>query len=140
MSTNPFSPHTSNLFASRGCDVDAAMMYARQLLDNINPEDRAAATTALMVVINTANNAFAQAQGPGPEKIAVMELIGQIVDDRISKALDSLDDRMDEWARNSLTFDEVVDGRVEKWMEDNVDFEDAVKEAIDNVDLVVRIR
>lgn len=140
MSTNPFSPHTSNLFASRGCDVDAAMMYARQLLDNINPEDRGAATTALMVVINTASNAFAQAQGPGPEKIAVMELIGQIVDDRIRKALDSLDDRMDEWARNSLTFDEVVDDRVEKWMDDNVDFEDAVKEAINDLDLVVRIR
>lgn len=140
MSTNPFSPHTSNLFASRGCDVDAAMMYARQLLDNINPEDRGAATTALMVVINTASNAFAQAQGPGPEKIAVMELIGQIVDDRISKALDSLDDRIDEWVNNSLSFEDACDNRVESWIENNLDLSKQVEEAINDLDLVVRIR
>lgn len=140
MSTNPFTKHVNHLFASRGCDVDAAIEYSTGLLETLPREHHVAVMTALMVVINTANNAFAQAQGPGPEKVAVMELVGQIVDDRIRKALDSFDDRMDEWARNSLTFDEVVDGRVEKWMDDNVDFEDAVKEAIDNVDLVVRIR
>lgn len=140
MSTNPFTKHVNHLFASRGCDVDAAIEYSTGLLETLPREHHVAVMTALMVVINTASNAFAQAQGPGPEKIAVMELIGQIVDDRISKALDSLDDRMDEWVNNSTLFEDACDNRVESWIENNLDLSKQVEEAINELHLVVRIR
>ena len=107
MSTNPFSPHTSNLFASRGCDLDAAMTYARELIDNINAVDRAAATTAIMVVINTAANAFEQARGPSPEKLAVEEMIRAFItrelDNQTDKMLETVNDAIREWNSENLT-------------------------------------
>ena len=141
MSTNnPFAHHTNNLFASRGCDIDAAIAYANEMITALPVDQHIHATTALMVVINTASNAFAQAQGPGPEKIAVMELVGQIVDDRIREALDSLDDRIDEWVNNSMSFEDACDNRVERWIENNLDLSKQVEEAINDLDLVVRVR
>ena len=74
MSTNnPFRKHTNSLFASRGCDIDEALSYAQDLIRGM-PNGGADALTAMMVVINTAANAFDQAQGPSPEKLAVLEL------------------------------------------------------------------
>ena len=156
MSTNPFSIHTSNLFASRGCDLDAAMTYARELIDNINAVDRAAATTAIMVVINTAANAWTQSQGPSPaQEIAaawVRDLVAQEIEkhaqgmqdkvgDLVSEWLDeNLDGKADEWARNSLSFDDLVDDRVERWINNNLDLDDQVRETINDLDLVVRVR
>lgn len=107
MSTNPFSPHTSNLFASRGCDLDAAMTYARELIDNISPADRTAATTAIMVVINTAANAWTQSQGPSPEKLAVEDMIRAFVtrelDNQTDKMLEAINDAIREWNSENLT-------------------------------------
>lgn len=107
MSTNPFSPHTSNLFASRGCDLDAAMTYARELIDNISPADRTAATTAIMVVINTAANAFEQARGPSPEKLAVEDMIRAFVtrelDNQTDRMLEAVNDAIREWNSENLT-------------------------------------
>ena len=157
MSTNnPFAHHTSNLFASRGCDLDAAMMYARELLDNINPDDRTAATTAVMVVINTAANAWTQSQGPSPaEEIAaawVRDLVAQEIDkhaqglqDKVSETVsewldDHLDDKVDQWVQNSLTFEDQCDYRVERWIENNLDLSDKISDTINDLDLVVRVR
>lgn len=148
---NPFAKHTSSLFASKGCDLDAAMMYARELLDNINPEDRAAATTALMVVINTASTAWTQSQGPSPEKLAVMDLIKSMVGEHLDAWVsNNLDDKMDEWAQNSLTFEDSCDSRIERWIENNLDVSSQVEDylndnlnledKINDLDLVVRVR
>ena len=187
MSTNnPFRRHANNLFASKGCDVDAAMDYASEVLFALTA-DKAAAMTALMVVVNTAANAFDQARGPSPEKLAIIELIdsrinehllreGDIhqtisdwfdahvdIDDRISAWLsENLDGRMDDWAGGSMSFDGACDNRISNWMSDNFDITDYnvdaididekvtdwmneyleshIGEAINNMDLVVRIR
>ena len=163
MSTNnPFAKHTSNLFASRGCDIDAAIMYARELLDNIGPEDRTAATTALMVVVNTAANAFDQARGPSPEKLAILDLIRNQIDNWASS---HLDDHIEGWIDNNLQAAH-INPHIEAWADDNLDISDKVQEyindnldiensilewmnenleshisdAIDNIDLVVRTR
>lgn len=154
MSTNnPFTPHTSNMFGSRGCDLNAAMMYARELLDNINPEDRPAATTALMVVINTAANAFDQARGPSPERIALMELVDErlqhfklvaeaALEESINEWMENnFEEKMDEWAGSgSCAFEDNVDERVERWINNNLDISDKIEEAINDMDLVVRVR
>ena len=106
MSTNnPFAKHTSTMFASRGCDVDQALVYANDVISAMPVEVQSHAMTALMVVVNTAANAFTQASGPSPEKIAVEALIREAV------------------ARELGDFDQ----RIRNWMDDNIDLEDSIQ-------------
>ena len=106
MSTNnPFAKHTSSMFASRGCDVDQALVYANDVISAMPVEVQSHAMTALMVVVNTAANAFTQATGPSPEKIAVEALIRVAV------------------ARELGDFDQ----RIRNWMDDNIDLEDSIQ-------------
>ena len=108
MSTNnPFAKHTSTMFASRGCDIDEALVYANDVISAMPVEVQSHAMTALMVVVNTAANAFTQATGPSPEKIAIMELINQITREHINNALNDLDEQ--------------VENKVSAWMENNLD-------------------
>jgi uncharacterized protein YejL (UPF0352 family) len=156
MSTNnPFAKHTNGMFASRGCDVDAAIEYAGQILDALS-SDKAAAMTALMVVINTAANAWTQSQGPSPaQEIAaawVRDLVAQEIDkhsstlqDKVSELVSewvegNLDGKLDDWVNNSLSFEDACDNRVERWIENNLDISDQIESAINDMDLVVRVR
>jgi len=145
MSTNnPFAKHTNNMFASRGCDVDAAVEYAGEILNALS-SDKAAAMTALMVVINTAANAFTQATGPSPEKLAILDLIRNQIDNWASSHLDN---HIEAWADNNLD----ISDKVQEYINDNLDIENSILEwmndnleshisdAIDNIDLVVRVR
>ena len=147
MSTNnPFTKHTSTMFASRGCDIDQALVYANDVISAMPVELQSHAMTAVMVVINTAANAWSQSQGPSPEQeIAaawVRDLVAQEIDkhaqglqSKVNEYVnewisDNLDDKCDEWAINSLTFDDLVDKRVAEY-----DFE----EVIQDMNLVVRL-
>jgi len=155
MSTNnPFAKHTNNMFASRGCDVDAAVEYAGEILNALS-SDKAAAMTALMVVINTAANAFTQATGPSPERLMVLDLVNQLVGERINEAFNDLDEqvvnkistwmeinldnRLDDWANKSMAFEDACDNRIERWIENNLDVSSQVSEALDDLDLSDRI-
>jgi hypothetical protein len=151
--SNPLRKHANNVFASRGCDIDAAMNYATEVLFALS-SDKAAAMTALMVVVNTAANAFDQAQGPSPEKLALIELI----DSRIEASAADIDQKISDWFDNNVD----VDDRISSWMSDNFDvtdynvdaididekvtdwmneyLESHIGEAINNMDLVVRQR
>ena len=134
--TNPFQHHTSNLFGSRGCDIDAAMAYAQDLITAMPVEAQAAANTAVMVLVNTAAAAFRQAiDGKSPERLAVEDMVRELV----QREIGDLDSRMDEWAQNSTAFDDAVDSRVETWVENNLDLEDAVLETVQNLDFEVRV-
>jgi hypothetical protein len=153
MSNNPFAKHTSNLFGSRGCDIDQALIYANEVISAMPGEVQAHATTALMVVVNTAANAFAQSQGPSPEKqIAaawVRELVAQEIEKQslqtsavetvIGWLSDNLDDRLDDWANNSMGFDDAVAVVIDRWIENNLDVSSQVSEALDDLDLSDRI-
>jgi len=141
--SNPFRKHVSNLFGSRGCDIDNALNDANEIVQALPVESRAHAMTALMLLVNTAANAFDQAQGPSPEKLAILDLIRGEIDNWVSKSLDNyidlwaddhLHDRLDNWASNQLD----IDHSIEQWMDTNL--EDKVSEAIDGIDLVVRVR
>ena len=158
MSTNnPFAHHTNNLFASRGCDIDAAIAYANEVITAMPTEQHIHATTALMVLINTAANAWTQSQGPSPEKLAVMDLIRneidrqlaqsegvvlQALDDRINNRMEeNLEEKLDDWAGSgTCAFEDNVDERVERWINNNLDLSDKIEEAINDMDLVVRVR
>ena len=157
MSTNnPFAHHTNNLFASRGCDIDQAMSYAQDMITALPPEMHAHATTALMVVVNTAANAWTQSQGPSPaQEVAaawVRDLVAQEIDkqatglqDKVGEYIadwmeNNLEEKVDEWVQNSLTFEDSCDNRVERWIENNLDLSDQIESAINDMDLVVRVR
>jgi hypothetical protein len=111
---NPIRKHTSDLFASRGCDIDSAMEQAKQIIEALPSDNRAPAYTALMVVINTAANAFDQSRGPSPERLALIELI----DHRISEA--------------KLVRQDAVNQMIESWMEYNVDHDDLISDWMSN--------
>jgi hypothetical protein len=146
--TNPFRKHANHLFASRGCDVDQALSYAFELVSAMPDEAKAAANTAIMVLVNTAATAFDQARGPSPERLALIELI----DERISAALKqetSIEDQIEEWFNENID----IEDKINDWMSDNFDvtdynFNDAVSEwmndnladKISDIDLVVRAR
>ena len=155
MSTNnPFAKHTSTMFASRGCDIDEALVYANDVISAMPVEVQSHAMTALMVVVNTAANAFTQATGPSPEKIAIMELINQITREHINNALNDLDEQVENkvsaWMENNL--DNKLDDWANNWIENNFDVDNSIVEwmneyleshlesAINDMDLVVRVR
>jgi len=124
MSTNnPFAKHTNNMFASRGCDIDAALSYANEVITAMPTEVQSHAMTALMVVINTAANAFAQATGPSPEKLAVEALIREAV----ARELGDFDQRIRNWMDDNIDIDDAI----QSWM--NTNLEDEVTSAVQDV-------
>jgi hypothetical protein len=155
--SNPLRKHANNVFASRGCDIDAAMDYATEVLFALS-SDKAAAMTALMVVVNTAANAFDQATGPSPEKLALIELIDSRIEASAADLQGKVDDIIKEWVSENLD----IDDQINSWMSDNFDVTDYnvgdididekvtewmneylethIGEAINNMDLVVRQR
>lgn len=142
---NPIRKYASNVFASRGCDIDEAMQDAFDTIQRISESDRAHAMTALMIVVNTAANAFDQAKGPSPEKLAVLDLIRNEIENWASSNFDS---RVEDWFDNNVDIAE----KIQDHMNDNVDIDNSISEwmneyleshvqdAINNIDLVVRVR
>jgi len=124
---NPIRKYSSNVFASRGCDIDEAMQDAFDTIQRINESDRAHAMTALMVVINTAANAFDQAQGPSPEKLAVQDMVRTLVDQQLAKSEDRISQAIDDWMSDNLesrveeALDNQLDDRINDWMNDNLE-------------------
>ena len=124
MSTNnPFAHHTNKLFASRGCDIDQAMSYANDVITAMPTEVQSHAMTALMVVVNTAANAFDQARGPSPEKLAVEALIREAV----ARELGDFDQRIRNWMDDNIDIDDTI----QSWM--NTNLEDEVTSAVQDV-------
>ena len=111
MTTNPIAKHTSNLFASRGLDFDAAIAYAKEVIEAMPNETRVSAYTALMVVVNTAANVCTQSQGPSPEKLALIELI----DERIAASAINIDQQISDWMDNNVDHDHLIS----EWLSDN---------------------
>ena len=116
MTTNPIAKHTSNLFASRGLDFDAAIAYAKEVIEAMPNETRASAYTALMVVVNTAANVCTQSQGPSPEKLALIELI----DERIAASAINIDQQISDWMDSNVDHDDLIS----EWLSDNFDVTD----------------
>ena len=124
MSTNPFRKHTSSMFATRGCDIDEAIVYANDVITAMPTEVQSHAMTAVMVLVNTAANAFDQASGPSPEKLAVQDMVRSMV----SRQLDdwiacNLESAIEGWMENNLSdqLDNILDDKVRDWMNDNLE-------------------
>jgi len=142
---NPFRKHTSSLFASRGCDIDQAFDYANTVINGLPSESQAYAMTAVMVIVNTAANAFDQARGPSPEKLALLDLIRTEVDNWASSNFDS---RVESWVEDNL---DIAD-KIQDHMNDNIDIDNSISEwmneyleshvgdVLNNIEMVVKVR
>jgi hypothetical protein len=134
--TNPFKKHSSNLFADRGSDIDQAMAYCMSLVDTLQGSDKAAAMTAIMVLVNTASSAFdavppAAPAGPSPERLALIDLIRGEIE---SWASEELEGKMTDWAQSELD----LDAAVENWADSNM--EDKIRETINDMEATVSFR
>jgi hypothetical protein len=146
---NPIRKHTSDLFASRGCDIDSAMEQAKQIIEALPSDNRAPAYTALMVVINTAANAFDQSRGPSPERLALIELIDQRISEHKLVRSEDLESKVEDWIESNLD----IDDKINDWMSNNFDLSDFsisdsindwmsdnLEDKINDLELVVKVR
>ena len=146
---NPIRKHTSDLFASRGCDIDSAMEQAKQIIEAMPSDNRAPAYTALMVVINTAANAFDQSRGPSPERLALIELIDHRISEHKLIRSEDLESKVEDWIESNLD----IDDKINDWMSNNFDLSDFsisdsindwmsdnLEDKINDLELVVKVR
>jgi len=134
--TNPFKKHSSSLFANHGSNVDQAMTYCMSLVDTLSGSDKAAAMTAIMVLVNSASSAFdevppAAPAGPSPERLALIDLIRGEIE---SWAENELEQKMTDWAQSELD----LDAAVENWADSNM--EDKIRETINDMEATVSFR
>jgi hypothetical protein len=160
--TNPVTPFRSNLFASRGCDIQAALDYVDQLATAST--DPVAVQTAARVLLNTIENAVTQAQGPSPveeallaiidKRIAVLQINTQVeinasIDDWMDNNLrdkmmdilanEDIDDDISNWMSNNFDItDYNVDDAIESWAENNLD--EKIQDAISNIEFSVTVK
>ena len=160
--SNPVTPFRNNLFASRGCDIQAALDYVDQLATAST--DPVAVQTAARVLLNTIDSAVTQSQGPSPveealfaiidKRIAVLQINTQVeinasIDDWMDNNLrdkmmdilanDDIDDQISNWMSNNFDVtDYNVDDAIESWMDNNMD--EKIQDAISNIEFSVTVK
>ncbi len=150
--SNPFQQHRSALFAERE-SIDAALHYVHEIIGTLTGADKAAALTAMMVLVNTAAKVWPEADAPvQPEaqaselslvradldarlaaladRVAVLE-VTPVTPEDLAKAVEawadeSLDGYIESWA------DTYLDDRMESWASDNLDLDDRVETWMEN--------
>jgi len=132
--TNPFTTYRSDLFADRET-IEEAIQYADSLV-NAMTSDKAAAMTAIMVLVNTAAKLWPQPVQADPARALLADIVRQVVEETIG----DLDSKMDEWVQNSLVFEDACDSRVERWIENELDISDQIESTIKDMDLVLSVR
>ena len=158
---NPITPHVSKLFADRDT-IEQAMQYANTLLNSITDgQDKIAAWTALMVVVNTAAKLWPETQPEAPaqalaqvqadldhrlvalanrvsdleqSKPSVTDATVQVIQAQIRDwADDSFNDLADDWLCNHADLGQ----EIENWMENNLDVENEVRDVLNSANLSI---
>ena len=125
--TNPLDQFRSGLFGSRGCDIAAALQYVDELA--AASSDAVAVQTAARVLLNTAANAVHQVMNaPSPERLALIDLIDQRIDEHKLIREDAVTNQITDWMNDHLEEyigDNVdLDSKISNWMSDNFDVSD----------------
>jgi len=158
---NPITHHASKLFADRDT-IEQAMQYANTLLNSITDgQDKIAAWTALMVVVNTAAKLWPETQPEAPaqalaqvqadldhrlvalanrvsdleqSKPSVTDATVQVIQAQIRDwADDSFNDLADDWLNNHADLGQ----EIENWMENNLDVENEVRDVLNSANLSI---
>jgi hypothetical protein len=148
--TNPVSKFRNGIFGSRGCNIQEAVDYVNELINTIPQTDQVGIRVGFGVLLNTIDNAVAQAQGPSPEKIAIIALIDERIDahkliredaigDVVDAHIENLDDKISDWMSNNFDLDNYnVDDAIESWMDNNID--EKIQDAISNIEFSVTVK
>lgn len=157
--TNPFKPHANALFADRG-SIDHALAYAADVVNGLSSTDKAAAWTALMVLVNTAAKLWPETPAPESEDAAQVRAalaaraadalpLDQLVAHQLGERIADLDARIETLTDrvNAMTerttedaldsaienwCDTYLDDRMESWASDNLDLDDRVETWMEN--------
>ena len=146
--TNPVTQFRNNIFGSRGCNIQEAVDYVNELINTIPQTDQVGIRVGFGVLLNTIDNAVTQAQGPSPEKLAIIELIDARLNewatlnlrDRVMEIVedDDISDQISNWMSNNFDLDDYnIDYSIERWMDNNID--EKISDAIDNLTFSVTV-
>jgi hypothetical protein len=117
--TNPLDQFRSGLFGSRGVDVAAALDYVDQLASASS--DAVAVQTAARVLLNTVIGAVDQVlKAPSPERLALIDLIDQRIDEHKLIREDDIEDKISQWMDDNVD----IEDKISNWMSDNFDVTD----------------
>jgi hypothetical protein len=115
--------------------MDQAMEYAHSLLNSITDgQDKIAALTALMVVVNTASKLWPEADAQvasGPATWTREELVSLVRSEINEWSSDTFDARADEWLNDHAD----LDHEIERWAENNLDIENEVQDVLRSASL-----
>jgi hypothetical protein len=150
--TNPVSQFRNGIFGSRGCNIQEAVDYVNELINTIPQTDQVGIRVGFGVLLNTIDNALTQAQGPSPEKLAIIALIDERIaehklvraDELQSRVMDFLEhddisDQISDWMSNNFDIDDYdIDSQIENWVDNNLD--EKVSEAVGNLEFSVTVR
>jgi hypothetical protein len=119
--TNPFAAHRSDLFADRET-IDEALNYAHEVLTAVVGSDRAAAMTAVMVLVNTAAKLWPQPVQADPARALLSDLVRELVDARIPEVIGDLEEKIED----------VVETWMDRNLEDKIgsEVEDFIKNSV----------
>jgi hypothetical protein len=120
--TNPFAAHRSDLFADRET-IDEALRYANTIiLDALEGSDKAAAMTALMVLVNTAAKLWPQPVQADPARVLLSDLVRELVDARIPEVIGDLEEKIEDgvqtWMDRNL--EDKISSEVEDFIKNSV--------------------
>jgi len=124
---NPLACYRNDLFGSRGVDVGAALTYVNELATASS--DGVAVQTAAYVLLNTVLGAMDQVlNAPRPERLALIALIDQRIDEHKLIREDAVGDKVTDWMSDNLA-DYIGDNidfeeKISEWMSDNFDVTD----------------
>lgn len=164
---NPITHHASKLFADRDT-IEQAMQYANTLLNSISDgQDKIAAWTALMVVVNTAAKLWPETQPEAPAQalaqvqadldhrlVALANRVGDLETQLNGATLTPLtheyitkvaresastwaDDSFNDLADDWLNNHADLGQEIENWMENNMDVESEVREVLNSANLSI---
>ena len=130
--SNPFKPHALSVFSDRD-NVDAALAYAMEVINTFDGANKAAAWTALMVVVNTAAKLWPETPAPVADDTAQVRAalaaraadagvgLDQLVAHELGERIAALDARLAVLEAAPPATPEDMAKAVESWADDNID-------------------
>ena len=130
--TNPFEQHRCALFAERD-SVDAALHYVHEIIGTLEGADKAAAMTAMMVLVNTAAKLWPEAPTPVADDTDQVRAalaaraadagvgLDQLVAHELGERIAALDARLSVLEAAPPATPEDVAKAMESWVGDNID-------------------
>jgi hypothetical protein len=118
---NPFAAHRSDLFADRET-IDEALKYAHVVFAALGGSDKAAAMTAVMVLVNTAAKLWPQPVQADPARALLADMVRQMVEQHLEETATDLEEKIEDgvqtWMDRNL--EDKISSEVEDFIKNSV--------------------